>query len=86
MYEKELKRNRFQALSGLDYRGLKHYSKELVEILGAIGFVDSYGLIEDRGIDPRESDLVMAVFMQLVEVEGYGMIRPGGKAGDGSAS
>jgi hypothetical protein len=44
-----------------------------------MGFVNSYRLIEDWGIDPRESDLVKAVFMQLEELEGYDMIRPEGK-------
>ena len=69
-YENELRRYRSQAFLGLDYKGLRHYSKELVEILRTIGFVDSYRLIDDLGIDLGESDLVKAVFMQLEELEG----------------
>jgi hypothetical protein len=58
---------------------MRRYSKELVEILKSGGFADSYRLLEDLGIDPRESDLVKAVSMQLEEPEGYGMIKPEGK-------
>jgi hypothetical protein len=41
--------------------------------------VDNYRLLEDLGIDPRESDLVKAVSMQLEELEGYSMIKQEGK-------
>ena len=41
--------------------------------------MDNYRLLEDLGIDPRESDLVKAVSKQLEELEGYGMIKPEGK-------
>ena len=78
-YESELKRYRSQAFLGEDYQGVRRYSKELVEILKSRGFVDNYGLMEDPGIDPRESDLVKAVSMQLEELEGYSMIKPEGK-------
>ena len=78
-YENELKRYRSQAFLGVDYQGVRRYSKELVEILKGRVFVDNYRLLEDLGIDPRESDLVKAVSMQLEELEGYGMIKPEGK-------
>ncbi len=78
-YENELKRYRSQAFLGEDYQGMRRYSKELVEILKSRGFVDSYRLLEDLGIDPRESDLVKAVSTQLEELEGYGMIKPEAK-------
>lgn len=78
-YETELKRYRSQAFLGEDYRGVRGYSKELVDILKSRGFVDSYRLLEALGIDPRESDLVKAVSIQLEELEGYGMIKPEAK-------
>jgi hypothetical protein len=78
-YENELKRYRSQAFLEEDYKGVRRYSKELVEILKQRGFVDSYRLLEDLGIDPRESELVKAVSVQLEELEGYGMIKPEGK-------
>ncbi|VVB64377.1 Uncharacterised protein [uncultured archaeon] len=74
-YEAELKRYRAQPFQEEDYQGMRRYSKELVEILKSRGFVDSYRLLEDLSIDPRESDLVKAVSMQLEELEGYGMIK-----------
>ncbi len=78
-YEAELKRYRSQPFLEEDYKGTRRFSKELVEILKSRGFVDSYRLLEDLGIDPRESDLVKAVSRQLEELEGYGMIKPEGK-------
>jgi hypothetical protein len=78
-YETELKRYRSQSFLEEDYQGRRRYSKELVEILKGRGFADSYRLLEVLGIDPRESDLVKAVSMQLEELEGYGMIKPEGK-------
>lgn len=78
-YESELKRYRSQPFLEEEYKGMRRYSKELVEILRSRGFVDNYRLLEDLGIDPRESDIVKAVSRQLEELEGYGMIRPEGK-------
>ena len=74
-YESELKRFRSQTFLEDAYQGVRRYSKELVEIIKARGFVDSYGLLETLGIDPRESDLVKAISKQLEELEGYGMIK-----------
>ena len=45
----------------------------------AKGSIDSYRLLEDLGIDPRESDLVKAVSKQLEELEAYGIIKPEGR-------
>ncbi len=78
-YESELKRFRSQAFLEEDYKGVRRYSKEIVDIFKARGQVDSYRLLEDLGVDPRESDLVKAVSKQLEELEGYGMIKPTSK-------
>lgn len=74
-YEAELKRYRSQSFLEEDYHGLRRYSKELVEILKKRGQADSYRLLEELGIDPRDADLVKAVSRQLEELEGYGMIK-----------
>jgi len=74
-YEAELKRYRSQSFLEEDYHGARRYSKELVEILKRRGQADSYRLLEDLGIDPRETDLVKAVSKQLEKLEGYGMIK-----------
>ena len=73
-YETELKRYRSQAFTRDDFEGVRRYSKELVEILKRMGSVDSNRLLEELGIDPRESDLVKAVSRQLEDLEEYGMI------------
>jgi hypothetical protein len=78
-YEAELKKYRSQSFLNEDYRGIRRYSKEIVELLKTKGSIDSYRLLEDLGIDPKESDLVKAVSNQLEELEAYGMIKPEGK-------
>ncbi len=50
-----------------------------MEILKDRGHMDSYGILEALGIDPRESDLVKAVSRQLEELEDYGMVKPEGR-------
>jgi hypothetical protein len=74
-YEAELRRYRSQSFLEEDYNGVRRYSKEIVEILKKRGHMDSYRLLEELGIDPREADLVKAVSKQLEELEGYGMVK-----------
>lgn len=78
-YEADLKKYRSQSFLNEDYQGVRPYSKEIVDLLKSRNHIDSYGLLEELGIDPRESDLVKAVSNQLEELEGYGMIKPDGK-------
>ena len=79
-YEGELKRYRSQAFTQDDYKGVRRYSREIVDLLKARGKADSYKILEVLGIDPRESDLVKAVSMQLEELEGYGMVKADGRS------
>ena len=79
-YEAELKRYRAQPFQEDDYRGIRSYSKQLVDILKARGSLDSYKILEALGIDPRESDLVKAISKQLEELEGYGFIKADGRS------
>jgi hypothetical protein len=79
-YEGELKRYRSQPFLEEDYRGVRPYSEELVKILKARGSVDSYRLLEELGVDPRESELVKAVSKQLEELEGYKLIKSDGRS------
>jgi hypothetical protein len=78
-YENELKRYRSQSFLEEDYKGMRRYSKELVEILKTRGQVDSYKLLEALGIDPRESELVKAVSKQLEELEDYKLVKSDGR-------
>jgi hypothetical protein len=79
-YETELKRYRSQSFLEEDYKGMRRYSKELVEILKTRGQVDSYKLLEVLGIDPRESELVKAVSKQLEELEEYKLVESDGRS------
>jgi len=79
-YEAELKRYRSQPFLEEDYKGVRLYAKEIVEILKARGSVDSYRLLDELGIDPRESDLIKGVSKQLEELEGYKLIKSEGRS------
>lgn len=78
-YESELKRYRSQPFMEEDFRGVRPYSEELIRILKARDHVDSYRLLEELGVDPRESELVKAVSKQLEELEGYKLIKSDGR-------
>ena len=79
-YEAELKRYRAQPFLAENYRGVRPYSEELIKILKARGQIDNYRLLEELGIDPRESDLVKAVSSQLDELEAYKLIKTDGRS------
>jgi hypothetical protein len=73
-YENELKRYRNEAFVEEKFEGVRKYNKEIIAILKRGGVVDSYRLLEELGIDPKETDLVRAVSKQLEDLESYGMI------------
>jgi hypothetical protein len=79
-YEAELKRYRAQPFLAENYRGVRPYSEELIKILKARGQIDNYRLLEELGVDPRESDLVKAVSSQLDELEAYKLIKTDGRS------
>jgi hypothetical protein len=78
-YENDLKKYRSQSFLKGDYQGIRRYSKEIVDLLKAKTSLDSYRLLEALGIDPKDSDLVKAVSLQLEELEGYGVIKLDGR-------
>ncbi len=73
-YETDLKRYRSEAFLDDQYKGVRKYSKQIIEILRRGVTVDSYKLLEELEIDPKDSDLVSAVSKQLEELEGYGLV------------
>jgi hypothetical protein len=74
--ENELRRYRAEVFLEEDFKGVRKYDKELIEILKRRGVVDSDNLLRDLGIDPRDSNLVKAVSKQLESLEAYGLISP----------
>lgn len=73
-YENELKRYRSEAFLEDKYEGVRKYNKDIMAILKRGAVIDSYALLEELGIDPKETDLVKAVSKQLEDLESYGMI------------
>jgi hypothetical protein len=73
-YENELKRYRNEAFLEDKYEGLRKYNKEIMAILKRGAVIDSYALLEELGIDLKETELVRAVSKQLEDLESYGLI------------
>lgn len=73
-YESELKRYRSATFLEGGFEGAREYNQELVDLLKRKGVVDSYKILEELGIDPREADLVKAVSSQLDNLEAYGLV------------
>ena len=73
-YENELKRYRSEAFIEEKFEGVRRYNKEIMTILKRGGVVDSYKLLEELGIDPKETDLVKAISNQLEDLEAYGLV------------
>ena len=73
-YETELKRYRNEAFLEDKFEGVRKYNKEIIAILRHGNVVDSNSLLEQLGIDPKESDLVKAVSKQLEDQEIYGLV------------
>lgn len=73
-YENELKRYRSQVFLDDQFKGVRKYSKSIIDILKKGVTVDSYKLLEELGIDLKDTDLVSAVSTQLEELESYGLV------------
>lgn len=73
-YENELKRYRSEAFVDDRFEGARKYNKEIIAILKRGATVDSYDLLDELGVDPKDSDLVKAVSRQLEDLEMYGMV------------
>jgi hypothetical protein len=73
-YESELKRYRSATFLEGGFEGTREYGQELVELLKRKAVIDSYRILEELGIDPREADLVKAVSSQLDNLEAYGLV------------
>jgi predicted DNA-binding protein len=73
-YENELKIYRSEAFLDDRFKGVRRYSTQIINILKRGVTVDSYKLLEELGIDPKNSDLVSAVSKQLEEMEAYGLV------------
>ncbi len=73
-YENELKRYRNQAFVEDRFEGARKYNQELITILRRGVTIDSYKLLDELDIDPKDTDLVKAVSVQLEDLERYGLV------------
>jgi len=73
-YESELTRYRNATFLEGGFEGAREYNKELIAILKQKTVIDSYRLLEELGIDPREADLVKAISTQLDNLEDFGLV------------
>ena len=73
-YEMDLKRYRSEAFLDDRFGGVRKYNKHIIDILKRGVTIDSYDLLAELGIDPKDSDLVSAVSKQLEELEAYGLV------------
>ena len=78
-YEAELRRYRAEPFQAEAFKGIRTFSKELVDILKARGRVGSYQILELLGIRPDESQAIKAVSKQLEELEKFNLIKADGK-------
>lgn len=70
----ELKRYRAQPFLEEDFRGVRTYDRELVQLIKQKKMIDSDRLLGELGVDPKESDVVKAVNRQLQNLEAYGLV------------
>ncbi len=61
-------------LSQVGFDGVREYSKEIITILKRCSVIDSYKLIEELGIDIKDSEIIKTISKQLEELEGYGLV------------
>ncbi len=71
----ELKRYRAQPFLEEGFQGVRAYDRELIKLLRNKASIDSDRILEELSIDPKESDLVKGVRMQLDNLESYGLIK-----------
>jgi hypothetical protein len=49
-------------------------NEDLINILKARGKIESGRLLEELGIDPRETDLAKAIYKQLESLQAFGAV------------
>jgi len=70
----ELKHYRAKPFLETEYKGVRAYEKELVRVLKERKSVDSYEILDLLRIDPKDSDMVKAVYRQLESLQAYGLV------------
>jgi hypothetical protein len=72
----DLRRYRAEPILDEDFQGVRAYDKELIGLLKKKGMIDSDHILQELGIDPKETILVKAVNKQLENLQKYGLVQP----------
>lgn len=72
----ELKHYRTRPFLEESAAGIRTYDKELVELLKRKGTVDSDHILQELGIEPKDTEIVKAVNRQLANLQAYGLVEP----------
>lgn len=73
--EEELRRYRAQPFLYENFSGIRHYPKDLVEILREGQLLSSGEILSRLRIRPSETDAVKALSKQLENLERYGLVK-----------
>jgi len=72
--EKELQEYRAKPFLTEEFKGLRSYEKELIELLKQKKFIDSDHLLDLLKIDPRKTDVIKAIYKQLESLQAYDLV------------
>ena len=75
----ELKRYKAKPFLEEDFKGLKKFDKELINLLRKGGSYSGEDILDPLNIKPSDTDLVKAVNKQLEVLEDYGLVEYAGR-------
>lgn len=70
----DLRRYRAEPILDEDFQGVRTYDKELIDLLKKKGMIDSDHLLQELGVNPKDTILVKAINMQLENLQKYGLV------------
>ncbi len=73
--EEELRRYRAQPFLDENFVGVRHYQKELVDLLKEGQALNSDEILSRLRIEPTESEALKAISKQLENLEAYGLVQ-----------
>jgi hypothetical protein len=71
----EIYKMRFSSFQNSDRPGFTEYDRDLIALLRRGGIRDTQELLSGLGIDPRDSQVVRLVSMQLEELKRFGLVK-----------
>ncbi len=72
----DLRRYRAEPILDEEFQGVRTYDKELIDLLKKKVMIDSDHILQELGINPKETILVKAINKQLENLQKYGLVQP----------